>query len=481
MIIKIFSYLLLQILVCFISACTQDEKTKNTNPPCAQDLLKSLCPINSTANLDVNATDLCPNLLRYHGDLTSTSAVDQVCADQDQCQVVCDLNETCPYGIKMVVNQQVVCHEQSTQTACGDGICAIPETVNTCPIDCNGNLVCMIGTSRCYGDLLQSCNLQSRWDEPIACPSGYLCNAQNNAQASCVLDSTMTGGSQDASQDGFISDLDMSDQAIDETCIINEVDQMVEVSRQLPCGDRCPNLEMLPILAGQMIRGSTRQMNEQPVKTVQISRSFYISKTEITVANYQACVYARFCTEPLDFQNNQRCTWNKDNAQNLPINCITWKQARDFAKWIGGDLPTETQWEYVAKGGACENRTYPWGERIAACLLANFDQSNQMDEQLCHPDFLNVCSLTMGNTKDGACDMLGNVSEFVLDEYADTYAGMPLNESPRCMDAPRCERNVNRVVRGGSLFDEIQTTTSRISNEINNLSEGIGFRVVKPW
>ncbi len=480
MIIKLFLYLPIQILILFLLACTEDEKITNPQIACSKERLKSLCPLNSTANLDVDATALCKNLLRYHGDLSSTSAVDQICADQDECKVVCDLDETCPYGIQMVVNQRIVCHEQSVQTACGDGICSPPETVNTCPIDCNGNLVCMIGTSRCYGDLLQSCNLQSRWDEPIACPSGYLCNAQNQAQASCVLDSTMTGGTQDASQDAFISDLDMSDQT-DETCIINELDQMVALSRQAPCRDRCPPLEMIPILAGQMTRGSTRQLNEQPVKTLQVSRNFYISKAEITVSNYQACIDAGSCTMPIDYQNNRRCTWYKPNAQNQPINCITWKQARDFARWIGGDLPTETQWEYVAKGGACENRTYPWGEREPSCLLANYHQFNVPIDQQCNPDVLDVCSLSEGNTKDGVCDMLGNVSEFVLDEYADTYAGMPLNESPRCVDAPRCERDVHRVVRGGSLFDEIQTTTFRISNEINHLSENIGFRVVKPW
>ena len=501
---KILSNLLISILM--ISACTQPDATQVATS-CTETELSSLCPLNSTPKLEANASSDCSNSTNVDGELnlitesgSGSVAVSQVCAGTGNCKVVCELNTPCMYGIKELSKESVICHDKPIEATCGDGICTAPENVSTCPIDCTGNLTCMSGTSRCNGDRLQTCNLQSQWDDPLPCPRGQNCMAQNNAQAACVQSTIPVGGSQGGMQGGSTAGfyeggsvgsddayvpLDLQilpDQAIDQACMPPLLDQMVEVSRQAPCGANCPNLEMIPILAGQMIRGSMRQPNEQPVRTLQISRNFYISKTEITVAQYQACVDARGCVSSITHQSNPICNLNKPGTFNQPMNCVNWNEARDFARWIGGDLPTETQWEYVAKGGACENRTYPWGERAPSCLLANYNSPyGRGYDDLCNPDVLNVCSLTQGNSKDGVCDLLGNVSEWVLDEYADSYVGLPLNESPRCSDAPNCDVGAIRVVRGGALRDAIQTTTTRVGAETITYNGSIGFRVVKAW
>ena len=91
--------------------------------------------------------------------------------------------------------------------------------------------------------------------------------------------------------------------------------------------------------------------------------AFWIDRTEVTNAQYRACVEAGACREP-------EC-WDDDdaNAPNQPVVCLLRADAQDYAAWVGGRLPTEAEWEKAARG--TDGRIYPWGNSPPDCDRAN--------------------------------------------------------------------------------------------------------------
>jgi formylglycine-generating enzyme required for sulfatase activity len=124
----------------------------------------------------------------------------------------------------------------------------------------------------------------------------------------------------------------------------------------------------ISITGGSFMGSQDEYSNEIPVHRVQI-KSFDISKTEVTVGQYQQCVDAGVCSLPGDQNDHVSCNWGQLHRDLHPINCVDWLQARTFAKWVGGDLPTEAQWEYVARSQSKDFR-YPWGNTEPTCEYA---------------------------------------------------------------------------------------------------------------
>jgi formylglycine-generating enzyme required for sulfatase activity len=117
-----------------------------------------------------------------------------------------------------------------------------------------------------------------------------------------------------------------------------------------------------------------------------------------------------------------------------PVVDVTWVQARAFCQKIGGDLPTEAQWEYAARGGS----RFPWSFGDDAALLERYawfagnasGQAHEVKKKLPNPL--------------GLYDMHGNVWEWARDWYGYYTSGLfidPLGPS----------LSEYQVVRGGSF------------------------------
>ena len=227
--------------------------------------------------------------------------------------------------------------------------------------------------------------------------------------------------------------------------------------------------EWVTIEGGSFTMGSeVGDPDEQHLRQL-ILPTFEISKTEVTVAQYGACVRAKRCHRA---RRGRWCNAGLRGRGDYPINCVSWYDAKRFARWVGAALPSESQWEFAARSRG-EERSFPWGDQAATCALAVMDDGapRGCGQERSWP----VCSRSGGNTRQGLCDMAGNVWEWVEDRYVATYQGAPVDGRPR-----RKVRTNERVRRGGCFNSKPAhlRTTNRAAYPAR-ARYPLGFRLVR--
>ncbi len=188
-------------------------------------------------------------------------------------------------------------------------------------------------------------------------------------------------------------------------------------------------VRMMLVPKGSFIMGSEDgASDEQPAHRQEFDEPFWIDQTEVTRADYQACVEAGVCEE--------KATNRYSDRETQPVNYISWSQARGYCEWRGGRLPTEREWEYAARGP--ESWVYPWGNEFVADSVVFGDNSNN--------ETSDVGSRPGGASWVGALDLSGNLWEWVSTIYTEPY---PYSEDWES----NTDTNRVRGLRGGSFFD----------------------------
>jgi formylglycine-generating enzyme required for sulfatase activity len=233
----------------------------------------------------------------------------------------------------------------------------------------------------------------------------------------------------------------------------------------IPVGDGI-ELLLVYIPSGEFQMGSSlddvaRREEEYVQHTVVIDRGFYISKYEITQAQY-ATIMARNPSAIIDSM--------------LPVDSVNWDEAKNFCTKLTSRLsslgfarfrlPTEKEWEYACRAGTQSAYCSGEGER-ALLKVAWYSQVGSESASRTKP---------VGQfeaNRWGIHDMHGNVWEWC----EDSYVIHPISEEvdPNSLSSSPC-----RALRGGSfnMYPSYCRSASRRGEPPQIRRNDIGFRIV---
>ncbi|MEN9444443.1 MAG: Serine/threonine-protein kinase pkn1 [Bacteroidota bacterium] len=245
-------------------------------------------------------------------------------------------------------------------------------------------------------------------------------------------------------------------------------------------------VEMVQVPGGSFeMGGSLGDDDERPHHTVTLA-DYSISKYEVT--NDQFCRFLNNMnvqqsgimenTMLIDMQDEDVQIEYKSGyfnpklgRENYPVIEVSWFGADAYCRWAGGSLPTESEWEYAAKGGnATQKHEYSGSEKPAE--VSWFTDNSTGDDY-----FPEEGSRPVGQKKPnelGLYDMSGNVWEWCLDWYG------KYDETPKVNPkGPSTGRF--RVLRGGSWRFEASRlrTAYRYSRTPLYSNDDRGFRLVR--
>lgn len=243
-----------------------------------------------------------------------------------------------------------------------------------------------------------------------------------------------------------------------------------------------------------------------------IRQPFYLGETEVTVAQFRRFVQVTgyqteaergvpvggntigsFATVPAgDRDWSAAANWRNPFPNmrdyrlrdNHPVVHVSWNDAQRFCAQYGLKLPTEAQWEYAVRAGT--QTRYFWGDQEAAgkgyaniADLLGRQRFRGWNQGFSFSDGVTLLAAVRHYRPNawGLYDMVGNVLEWVEDDYIRCYPGDGADET-----AAQAGGDTGHVLRGGSWLDAPAYGRSAVRVTMASAArrDFIGFRVVLP-
>lgn len=232
--------------------------------------------------------------------------------------------------------------------------------------------------------------------------------------------------------------------------------------------------KMIPVKGGSFIMGSPETENgrvadEGPQKTFSIT-SLWIGAYEVTHDEFDlffkdATVSQNAGADAITRPSPQYIdlSWDMGREGGYPVNSMQQKTAVMYCRWLYNKtgifyrLPTEAEWEYACRAGSSSQ--YFFG-----------DNENELEKYAWYSKNSRKVYHKVGQLKPnewGLYDMLGNVSEWVMDQYDENYFTKmkDITSDPELFPTSRHPR----LLKGGSYSDN--ATELRCANRIKWLPE----------
>ncbi|MCC6622653.1 MAG: SUMF1/EgtB/PvdO family nonheme iron enzyme [Deltaproteobacteria bacterium] len=171
----------------------------------------------------------------------------------------------------------------------------------------------------------------------------------------------------------------------------------------------------------------------------------------------------------------ERPSWvPKDPARRseLPATGVPWSLAREVCKALGGDLPTEAEWEWAARGA--DKRPFPWGDEA-------IDERDVRIRLRTPVPVAEVMSSKLDRTPGEAPihDLLGNALEWTADLWRDADSG---THRRAVRGWPLARRGQSVPAEGATYRQGVCVTRDcdPTANEAYTTSALVGFRCAAP-
>jgi formylglycine-generating enzyme required for sulfatase activity len=259
---------------------------------------------------------------------------------------------------------------------------------------------------------------------------------------------------------------------------------------------------MVPVPAGSFSMGSAsteagRKADEGPVKTVQLD-AFWMGAKEVTYDEFLLFFNDEHTSRDSEVDAVTRPTpqyidlsWGMGKQGGFPVNSMSQYTALMYCQWLYKKtgvfyrLPTEAEWEYACRAGSTGK--YFFGDDV-----------KQLKDYAWYAENSNKKYQKTGLKKPnawGLYDMLGNVSEWTLDQFNADYFTAIGDKPANPVIQPTTV--YPRSVRGGGYLDEanaLRCASRQHSEAAWNKRDpqmpkskwwltdamAVGFRVVRP-